>query len=741
MSASLGSLVVSLVANTAQFTAGMDKAAYETDQAMKQMAKDAEMVGTALMGMAVVAAGALSVMVTNTVNQMSEMGKMAAVAGSSVEAFSRLTFAAKAHGIEAQGLSDIYKDTQEKIGDFLQTGGGEMADFFEKIAPHVGVTADQFARLSGPEALQLYYSSLEKANLSQSELTFYMESIASDSSKLIPLLADNGAGFQTMANEADRLGIVMSTSASKEATHFNETMGLLQMQQTAFAQTVTTAVLPVLQAIADKTLGAAQSTDVFATAGAGVRIVLETLTVLAAEVAFVFGRVGNTIGGTAAQLDRLAHLDFKGVGDINDMIRADDEAARKDHDAFLASILNPPKIDSIGGGRGTVNPPNANTGTPVGREPPKAPKAPKAGKDPDADFKGYMKNLEGQIEKMQELTVVEKLLADVRSGVLTVSPAQEAQLLAVANEITATKEAVRVSQERAAQRKKDDQDSLNAIREIEAEKAQEVARNAANVENIRISFLDELGQETLAHEKRLEELQKFHDLKLENVAEANALIEAENARHEQTKLELQTANQLDSLSMAGNAADQLYGLMEKAGKEQSALGKAVFLASKAIAVAEIILNTEVAAAKATAMFPVFGSALAVGIRVAGYASAGMVAGMAIAEASAEGGYDIPAGTNPMTQLHEREMVLPREHADVIRGLSANGGAGVAGDMTLTIVNNTSAPIGHVTEQRISPTERALIIQEAKRSYVADLANPNSDASRGTARHFNTTRSR
>ena len=42
--------------------------------------------------------------------------------------------------------------------------------------------------------------------------------------------------------------------------------------------------------------------------------------------------------------------------------------------------------------------------------------------------------------------------------------------------------------------------------------------------------------------------------------------------------------------------------------------------------------------------------------------------------SAEGGYDIPAGVNPLVQTHQREMILPAEHADTIRGL-AGGGAG------------------------------------------------------------------
>jgi tape measure domain-containing protein len=46
-------------------------------------------------------------------------------------------------------------------------------------------------------------------------------------------------------------------------------------------------------------------------------------------------------------------------------------------------------------------------------------------------------------------------------------------------------------------------------------------------------------------------------------------------------------------------------------------------------------------------------------------------------ASAAGGFDIPTGVNPITQLHAREMVLPAKHADVIRGL-ADGEAGGGG---------------------------------------------------------------
>ena len=68
------------------------------------------------------------------------------------------------------------------------------------------------------------------------------------------------------------------------------------------------------------------------------------------------------------------------------------------------------------------------------------------------------------------------------------------------------------------------------------------------------------------------------------------------------------------------------------------------------------------------------------IALGGLAFAG-VAALAGKVASARGGYDIPAGVNPLTQLHEEEMVLPKQHANTIRALgraNLNGESGGLG---------------------------------------------------------------
>ena len=58
--------------------------------------------------------------------------------------------------------------------------------------------------------------------------------------------------------------------------------------------------------------------------------------------------------------------------------------------------------------------------------------------------------------------------------------------------------------------------------------------------------------------------------------------------------------------------------------------------------------------------------------------------------SAEGGFDIPSGVNPMVQAHAKEMILPAKYAEVIRGL-AGGGGGAGGDTVHLHVSAMDGP--------------------------------------------------
>lgn len=71
------------------------------------------------------------------------------------------------------------------------------------------------------------------------------------------------------------------------------------------------------------------------------------------------------------------------------------------------------------------------------------------------------------------------------------------------------------------------------------------------------------------------------------------------------------------------------------------------------------------------------------------ASANIPAGYdfgSMASASAAGGFDIPAGTNPLTQLHAQEMVLPADLANNVRNMTSP--AGGSGAVSVTVMVNT-----------------------------------------------------
>ena len=97
-----------------------------------------------------------------------ELRLQAQLAAATTQEFQRYAIAAETVGIEQETMSSQLKDFNEKVGEFLSYGGGGMADFFEQIAPQIGITADAFRDLSGPQALQLYYDSLEKSRSSAS---------------------------------------------------------------------------------------------------------------------------------------------------------------------------------------------------------------------------------------------------------------------------------------------------------------------------------------------------------------------------------------------------------------------------------------------------------------------------------------------------------------------------------------------------------------------------------------------
>ena len=249
---SLGQLTLDMVLKIGGFTGPMDQSGRKLQKWSKDAAKYGKAVGTAFAGAATVVGGAAAAMAYSAINNAEELEKLAKVASVSNREFQRFAAGARTVGIEQDKVSDILKDVNDRVGDFLQTGAGPMADFFEKIAPQVGVTADEFKKLSGPQALGLYVDTLEKAGLNQQEMTFYMEAMAGDTTALLPLLRDGGKGMKGLADEAENLGLILSDTTIEQSKAFKDNLDVLGRVVDSVGADIAADLLPELVNLTDE---------------------------------------------------------------------------------------------------------------------------------------------------------------------------------------------------------------------------------------------------------------------------------------------------------------------------------------------------------------------------------------------------------------------------------------------------------------------------------------------------------
>lgn len=182
-----------------------------------------------------------------------------------------------------------------------------------------------------------------------------------------------------------------------------------------------------------------------------------------------------------------------------------------------------------------------------------------------------------------------------------------------------------------------------------------------------------LADENSSYEQRLAAEQQYLD-RVKDINDANS----KKLSTIQDSYKVAVIGTFSELS--GQAAD----MVGKIAGEQSGAYKALFVAQKAFAVASIIMNAQIAAAKAPAELTILGGIpVGAALLAAGYANAGMVAGMALAGFS-EGGYTGPGGKfEPKGVVHGGEVVIRKEVVDqpgmkdYLIGLNRSGKPGYA----------------------------------------------------------------
>lgn len=443
-SRSLGTLTLDVIAKVGGFVAGMDKAERSSAKWRKEVEKNATAVGAAI-GTAVVAGvAALAAFTVSTVNAGNEISRLAAVAGSNTDEFQRYAAGAKAVGIESDKFADILKDVNDKVGDFLLNGGGELQDFFKTIAPQVGVTAEQFRNLSGPQALQLFASSLEKAGLSQAEMTQQMESLANDATMLLPLLRDNGAGFAVLGDAAEKAGAIMDQKTITATQNLAAAGWLAQQSMAGIKNQLASALMPTLSDYSDILFDLSQDTESVSVLSEGLRMILEVGAKTALAVAYAFELTGksitglvNIIGGAfdgvdlskpSEAIDRIRENSSKLAGAVGSdldklderynklWVRVDQAGSTGQASGKIKEIADALALVNKEGAKGTFKAPTAEAEAAAKAAEAAAKKLQSLFETTEEGYKRQIALINTETDKRKEATEVAKLQFEVESG-------------------------------------------------------------------------------------------------------------------------------------------------------------------------------------------------------------------------------------------------------------------------------------------------------------------------------------
>jgi hypothetical protein len=235
MANNLGSLVVSLGLDAAEFTRGMSKGEYQAKQSVDRIKGEFDGLAKYVAGLGIGAALVQSV--RNTADYADELGKLAQKAGTSTEEVSKLAYAARQADVDNEQLAKGLR----ALGEDAQSGGKKLAELGISVTDASGKTkssADLFRELAtviaGIEDPQ------RKAAVAAELLG---EKLGPG---LIPLLNQGASGLKDMADEAARFGRLVTDEAAKAAEQFNDNLTKLNEASAGLAASIGNAVIPAL---------------------------------------------------------------------------------------------------------------------------------------------------------------------------------------------------------------------------------------------------------------------------------------------------------------------------------------------------------------------------------------------------------------------------------------------------------------------------------------------------------------
>lgn len=707
MAGSLGSLSISIEANMARFQSEMSKSAYVTEQAMTKMQKSADATKAAMSNMAAGAVGTIASLVgvsqaidvmTAAIDRMDKFDELSERMAISTKTLQEFAYAGKMTGVDLDTMAGSIKKLQVSLFD-ANTGGKESAAVYKALG--VSINDANGNLRSAPDVMGDLAEVFANLSDGSTKTALAIKLFGKSGADMVPFLSAGRDGIKEMTDEANRLGGVMGGDALKAAAAFNDNLDRLSTSTQAAANSLTSTMIPAINDVINRFIEGRK-------AGMGFWESLSATSGMTVDRA-TGESYGKMIADVNKEIERTHKLVEQSKGNpawVQSMFsytQKDIDALERKKVALQAMQRNVALAGSEGGAnedqndrRARVSPGSADSAVARALRESNTTKtsAARTGKTDaqklEEDAAKFIARLKEQAETLgmsgAALVEYQAKLAGFSEPVRKQSAIFAEQIETFKRVDEARKDKIKAEEEAIAATQKNIAAQFESIAALQRE-AETYDMLPAAITRAEIAKL-ELHRATLEVNEGTEQEIKVTEAliaakqRLANSQDVRAGMDQQRDEAKKAADDAQKAQDKYMEITQKTLGDGFYDAMNGKFKNIGDSFKALMMKMTADALAANLTKTLFGGNGVGALGGGLGGLLAKWGTIAGAGGASSATGGLgimgdVIVPSAAGGFDIPAGSNPMTQLHEKEMVLPKQHADVIRGLANSGGTSSA----------------------------------------------------------------
>ena len=331
MAISAEQLNIILTAKDKAFAAAMEKNAKRVAGFAKNANKDLSIVsmgfdklgGAAAAFLSVAAIQQLGVAVRDAANKMGDLKDAAEIIGITTDALQELQYAAQLSGVSADVLQGSLQKLTKNLGDAAMGGTGA-----KKSLDELGLSGSKLSTIPLNQALAQIADKLAAVENPAQRATLASDLFGKSGLAMVNMLADGSSGLNSMAEEAQRLGVVINRDVIYNAAEAADKLDAMSMVVSANLSAALVDLMPLVIAAAQGIAGLAAAVNSFLNSGTqrmnATNDAMEYAATATGEVKDSYIELGNAITrlNTLQSDQPYVEVDGRSAQDRADAIRA-----------------------------------------------------------------------------------------------------------------------------------------------------------------------------------------------------------------------------------------------------------------------------------------------------------------------------------------------------------------------------------------------------------------------------------